>query len=460
MKEDKQIEKGQDSMKITHIPRNRDLHKRKVAAYCRVSTLLEEQEDSFEFQKIYYMDVILSREDWEFAGIYSDEKSGTKAENRKGFQQLIKDALAGNIDYILCKSVSRFSRNMVDCKKYVQLLLGNGVNIYFEKENMDTSDPSCSMMFSFLSTVSQDESRSISDNVKWAYRERFKRGEYNLGNNRVLGYDSINGKLVPNQDADIVQIIFTQFAAGKSLIDITNKLLKMGVVGRNGKPLTKEGIRYILFNETYVGDKLLQKRAPKNFLTKQPEKGVIFESRYLVGDHEAIIDRDLWNAVQARLGIVNESTDSTVQTDNNHTVCAGSVAFVTSANNSSSDRSDRCSNHKHPLFGKVICADCGSLMTRRTFRASSKAENRGDTYKVWTCKERYKGRKGNGCMMRHVREDEVLEAIRNELQSQSCQAGQAGQDGNTQSIEDSFADIDYIKVGQDEVTVIWKKTGK
>ena len=114
MKEDKQIEKGQDSMKITHIPRNRDLHKRKVAAYCRVSTLLEEQEDSFEFQKIYYMDVILSREDWEFAGIYSDEKSGTKAENRKGFQQLIKDALAGNIDYILCKSVSRFSRNMVD----------------------------------------------------------------------------------------------------------------------------------------------------------------------------------------------------------------------------------------------------------------------------------------------------------------------------------------------------------
>ena len=435
-------------MKIIHIPRNRDLHKRKVAAYCRVSTLLEEQEDSFEFQKIYYMDVILSREDWEFAGIYSDEKSGTKAENRKGFQQLIKDALAGNIDYILCKSVSRFSRNMVDCKKYVQLLLGNGVNIYFEKENMDTSDPSCSMMFSFLSTVSQDESRSISDNVKWAYRERFKRGEYNLGNNRVLGYDSINGKLVPNQDADIVQIIFTQFAAGKSLIDITNKLLKMGVVGRNGKPLTKEGIRYILFNETYIGDKMLQKRAPKNFLTKQPEKGVFFESRYIKDDHEAIIDRETWDKVQSLLGTpysADSHTRSKTDSIDKHTEdCA----------DSSVGSSHGRGNHSHPLFGKIICSDCGSVMLRRTFRASCKKDNNA-SYKVWSCKERYKGRKGNGCQMRHVREDEVLEVIQNELLNRGGQASQC-QEVKTQGLEASFADIDYIKVGQDDITAIWK----
>ena len=131
-------------MKITRIPRKRDLHKKRVAAYCRVSTLLENQEDSFETQVSYYTAFIESNEEWEFAGIYSDEKSGTKADNRPGFQQMVLDALEGRVDYILVKSVSRFSRNIVDCQKYVKLLHGNGVEVRFEKENLDTSDPSCS----------------------------------------------------------------------------------------------------------------------------------------------------------------------------------------------------------------------------------------------------------------------------------------------------------------------------
>ena len=195
-------------MRIKHIPRDRDLHKKRVAAYCRVSTLLEEQEDSFETQVSYYTGYIEAHDDWEFAGIYSDEKSGTKAENRPGFQKLIADALNGKVDYILVKSISRFSRNIVDCQRYARQLHGNGVDVYFEKEHLDTADPSCSMMFSFLSAIAQDESRSISENVKWSYRERFKRGEYNLGNNRILGYDSVDGKLVPNKDARVVEIIY------------------------------------------------------------------------------------------------------------------------------------------------------------------------------------------------------------------------------------------------------------
>ena len=205
---------------------------------------------------------------------------------------------------------------------------------------------------------------------------------------------------------------------------------------------------YILSNETYIGDKKLQKRAPKNYLTKQPERGVIFESKYLIGDHEAIIDRDVWNAVQAKLGLLN---DSTTRDDNNHKH-ADSSAVADCADRADS-HTDRC-NHRHPLYGKVICADCGSLMTRRTFHASCKKENK-DTYKVWTCKERYMGRKGNGCMMRHVKEEELLKAIQKGLQRQ---AGQAGQEINTQEgLESSFADIDYIKVGHDNVTVIWRK---
>ena len=140
-------------MKFTHIPRARDQHKKRVAAYCRVSTLLEEQEDSLETQMSYYGNLIEANEDWEFAGIYSDEKSGTKAENRPGFQKLIRDALSGKVDYILVKSISRFSRNIVDCQRYARMLHGNGVDVHFEKENLDTGDPSCSMMFSFLSAI-------------------------------------------------------------------------------------------------------------------------------------------------------------------------------------------------------------------------------------------------------------------------------------------------------------------
>ena len=179
-------------MKISVIQRERDQHKARVAAYCRVSTTLENQEDSYEEQVRYYTGYIQANEDWEFAGIYSDEKSGTKASNRDGFQNLIRDAIDGKVDRILVKSVSRFSRNMVECQKYVKILKGNGVDVRFEKENLDTADPSCTMMFSFLAAIAQDESRSISENVKWAYRERFKRGEYNLGNNRILGYDSVD----------------------------------------------------------------------------------------------------------------------------------------------------------------------------------------------------------------------------------------------------------------------------
>ena len=152
-------------MKITYIPRTIDLYEKKLQL-TRVSTLLEEQKDSFDFQQDYYSRFIIAHEDLEFAGIYSDEDSETKANNRPRFQELIEDALAGKNDFILYKFVSRFSRNVVDCKKYVQLLKGNRVRVYFEKENVNTAELSSSMIFSFLSAVSQDDSRRISDNVK------------------------------------------------------------------------------------------------------------------------------------------------------------------------------------------------------------------------------------------------------------------------------------------------------
>lgn len=373
-------------VKITKIPRKRDQRRRRVAAYCRVSTMLENQEESYEAQVSYYSTYIEAHSEWEFAGIYSDEKSGTKAENRPGFQKLVKDALAGQVDYILVKSISRFSRNMVDCQKYVNLLRESGVGIKFEKEGLDTSDPSSSMMLSFLAVIAQNESKSISDNVKWAYHERFKRGEYKIGNNCVFGFDSAEGRPVPNADAEAVRIIFQMAVEGKSCSEIAEKMKLTGVTGRNGRPLSVAGIRYILSNEMYVGDRKLQKQAPVNVLTKKPEKDVEFQSYYLKDDHEAVVDRETWDKVQE---IIKKRE---------HEIAAGVR---------------RHGSRSHFLYGKVFCAGCGAPMTRRTLRCSSNPENK-ETYKAWTCKERHLGRKGNGCKNRVVREEELLEALKTE----------------------------------------------
>ena len=370
-------------MKISVIQRERDRHKPRVAAYCRVSTTLEEQEESYEEQVRYYTAYIKANEDWEFAGIYSDEMSGTKTSNREGFKNLIRDAIEGRVDHILVKSISRFSRNMVECEKSVKYLKGNGVSVYFEKEGINSSDPSGTMMFSFLTAIAQDESRSISDNVKWSYHERFKRGEYNLGNNRILGYDTVDGKLVPNEDAGIVEVIFQMYYEGKTLAAIVHTLDALGIMGLKGKPFTISGIRYILGNETYVGDKLLQKQPPRDFLSKKPDPKVKYESNYLVDDHKAVVTREIWDAVQSRL----KQHQDEIKGDGGY-----------------------YDGRSHFLHGRVFCGDCGAMMTRRTVRCSSRPDNK-ETHKVWTCKERHKGRKGNGCLMRNITEEELLAAI-------------------------------------------------
>ncbi len=400
-------------MKITRIPRQRDLHKKRVAAYCRVSTLLAEQEESFEAQVKYYTRFIKAHEDWEFAGIYSDEKSGRKIENRPGFQRLIEAALDGKIDRIICKSISRFSRDVLNTLKYVKILHGNGVDIWFERENLDTADPSCTMILSFLSAIAQDESHSISDSIKWSYRARFKRGEYNLGNNRILGYDSVDGKLVPNANADGVRAIYQLYLDGKSVEEIRHLLSGLGVVTRKGKPLSHHGILYILQNETYKGDKLLQRQPPRDFVTRKPDWSKPYESYYLENDHEAIVDPEIWDAVQER---IKKNMDL--------------MEVV-----------GHLGGRPHYLFGKVFCADCGSPLTRRTFTGSKKTK-----YKAWVCRDRQLGRKGNGCKMRIMREKDLLEAICNQM-------------GWKEFDKDRFeAEINRVTVSEDGVEIIKKLT--
>lgn len=286
-------------------------NKKRVAAYCRVSTLLEAQQDSLENQTAYYTKKIQTNPEWEFAGIYSDERSGTSAKHREGFCQLVRDAVDGKVDIILVKSISRFARNAADCLTTLKILDSHGVRVLFEKERINSSDPTCFMYLSLMAAIAEDESRSISENIAWTNRKKVAQGKYNLGNNRIMGYDSVDGKLVPNKDASAIRLIFTLYAQGLSYGGISRRLEAMGVHRmRSKKPFTASALRSIVRNETYVGDKQLQKQPPRDFITKRPKKNAAFVSNYLVDDHEPIISRELWAAAQKR---VKQDNDTAAQ---------------------------------------------------------------------------------------------------------------------------------------------------
>ena len=202
---------------------------KRVAAYARVSTLTEAQEESYETQVHYYTDLIQSTEGWALAGIYADQGiTGTSAAKRPEFLRMIEDAEAGKIDIILCKSVSRLSRNFAEAQKYVHALKAINVEVRFEKEGISSFDPSSDMIFSTMAAVAQEESRSISDNVKWGNKRRMEMGIRHVGSNHMLGYDEMNGKLTPNDDAWIVRLMFEEYAAGVAPTVILQHLREKG----------------------------------------------------------------------------------------------------------------------------------------------------------------------------------------------------------------------------------------
>lgn len=283
-------------MIITKIERKNAKAPQRVAAYVRVSTQRESQEDSFETQLHYYIERIVAEPTWRFAGIYSDRQSGTSAAKRPGFQKMMADAKARQLDLILVKSISRFARNLLDCQMAIDRLSAFGVTVYFERERIRTDDPSSTFVLRLLAAVAQDESRSISQNVQMAIASRYARGEYRLGNDRVLGYDQIEGKLVPNKDAWMVQEAFSLCLQGKTCGQIARHLNALGAKSLRGKAISPSAIRYILTNEIYVGDRCLQKAPPRDYLTGRPLPG--YTSNYLTNDHTPIVSRQTWQQVQ------------------------------------------------------------------------------------------------------------------------------------------------------------------
>lgn len=373
-------------MKVTKVYGELAQKKKRVAAYCRVSTDTMGQQESYDTQLRYYKTLIPANHDWEFAGVYADEgRSGTSAKHRPEFLRLMQDAEQGQIDIILTKSISRFARNVVDCQRYVKDLKSRGVEVRFEREGISSMDASADFIFSMLATVAQEESRSISENVRWRYGKDFEKGVYRLGGNRILGYDmGDDGKLTPNGDAWIIKRVFDDFLAGMNYTEIAADLDAAGAKRlRSDKPYTAERIRRILQNEYYVGDMLLRKNAPKDFLTKRPIHAD-YTSYYIRDAHVGIIDRNTWERAKEKLDAV--AADK----------AAGLVFNCTET---------------HFLYGKAFCGECGAPYTRRTF-----TDRKGEHYKAWNCRERQKGKKGKGCKNSAVREEILLAEIADAMQ--------------------------------------------
>ena len=328
---------------------------KRVAAYARVSTDMEEQQSSYTAQVDYYTRHITTHSGWQLAGIYTDEGiSGTSTKHRAGFQQMITDALAGKIDLILTKSVSRFARNTVDTLTHVRRLKEAGVEVYFEKENIWTLDSKGELLITIMSSLAQEESRSISENVTWGHRKRFADGKVMVPYASLLGYKKgEDGNLVIDEtQAPVVREIYGLFLAGKSIREIAACLEAQGILTPRGKTRwSVTTIRSILSNEKYKGDALLQKTFTADFLSKtiKPNQGEV-PQYYVTGNHEPIIAPDVWDQVQYELAT-------------RHGTGSGSKV--------------------HLFSSRLKCADCGAWYGRKTWASTT------NKHTVWHCNNKH-----------------------------------------------------------------------
>jgi len=321
-------------IEITPTP-SANLSKKRVAAYARVSCGKEAMLHSLAAQIDYYRNYIYNNADWDFAGIYADEaKTGTK-EDREQFQLLLADCKAGKIDMVVTKSVSRFARNTVTLLNVVRMLKELGIDVFFEEQNLSTMDAEGEVLLTLLASFAQAESLSCSDNVKWRIRKGFEEGRASTCT--MLGYRLVDGEItaVP-EEAELVKRIFDLYLDGLGLQRICNTLNEEGITTRFGCEWHTDTVRGILTNEKYMGDLLLQKRITLDHISK---KQVINTGQlpqfYIEDDHEAIVDKATFEAVQKE---IRKRQELNV---NKH----GSTSAFT---------------------GKIRCANCGKNYRRKT----------------------------------------------------------------------------------------------
>ena len=352
--------------------------KRRVAAYARVSTDSEEQLNSYETQLGYYTQYIKSRDDWEFVDIYADEGlSGLRLKHRDDFNRMVEDAMNGKIDLIIAKSVSRFARNTVDTLNIVRMLKAKGVEVRFEKENIDTFDPKAELILTILASLAQEESRSISENVSWGVRAKFKEGKFTLPYKKFLGYkrgDDGMPEIIP-EEAEIVKRIYALFLSGNTSVMIANELTSEGIPTPSGKAKWLAGtIESILTNEKYCGDAILQKTFTPDYLTgiKKVNEGELAQYHH-TGTHE---------------GIVAPSTFEMVQSEIERRKVLG-----------------RRYSGKDPFSSRIICGECGGLYGGKVWCSNTKYRRT-----IFRCNQKY-NKDNAACSTPHFTEDGIKDAF-------------------------------------------------
>ena len=342
--------------------------KLKVAAYARVSVETEMLMHSLSAQVSYYSSLIQKNPEWEYAGVYADEGiTGTSTLHRDEFNRLVADCEAGKIDMVLVKSISRFARDTVDCLNTTRHLKELGIAVYFEREKINSLAEDGELMLTLLASFAQEESRSISENIKWATRKRFEKGIPN-GHKAPYGYewDGEMFRIIPEQ-GEVVKEIYSRYLDGESAYIIAKALAERGVTGQMGKPIEQTTVKEILSSRSYTGTMVLQ----KNYLTeghiRKRNKGEL--PMYLVDDmfEPLVSEEDYQRALEIR-----------------------------------QRRAELFPNNKDNLTvfsGKVKCGYCGCGISRRT----------SGSRKRWVCNTRE--RKGmESCECRPIWETELLES--------------------------------------------------
>ena len=345
--------------------------RKKVAAYARVSRDTERLMHSVSAQVSYYSALIQKNPEWEYAGVYADMGiSGTDTSRRGEFIRMLADCEAGKIDIILTKSISRFARNTVDLLETVRHLKDLGIEVRFEKEHINSLSEDGELMLTLLASFAQEESRSISENVKWGVRKRFQSGEIGAANKHILGYqydeDEKKYVIIP-EEAEAVRWMFKMYIDGVPLRGIAESMNSAGIRTTLGNDFQEASVRQLIFNEVYAGDIRRQKCYMADPITKTKVKNCGELPQYYMADcHEAIIDRETYAKVQAemerRAGLVNPT---------------------------------------YPFTGKIKCGICGQSFTRR------KGTTKGKEYVSWFC--RAKKEVGMTCTSRNYSEQNLME---------------------------------------------------
>ncbi len=341
----------------------------RVAAYCRVSTTLEQQETSYEAQVSYYTEKIKSNHNWKLAGIYADDgKSATNTKKRDDFNTMIEDCMAGKIDMVITKSVSRFARNTVDSLQNIRKLKEKNIAVFFEKEGVNTLEGTGELLITILSSQAQEESRNLSENTRWGLVRRFENGIVSVNHNKFLGYtkDENDELVIVPEEAELVRRIFRLYLEGNSIVQICKILDDEGITTVTGLTKWCPGvIDKMLSNEKYMGDVLQQKTFTVDFLTKKRVKNNgIVPQYYIQDDHEAIIPKELYYRIQ------EEKTRR------------ASLSKSAVARSAKKEKSKYSS--KYALTDITVCKECGHPYRRQVW------SKYGQKSAVWRCENRLK----------------------------------------------------------------------